>query len=83
MRPIETTGLEWNGEWKQWPRNRWLVVAFDSVSPLGISREEVRDTGKVLPITDEGAHLDENNKIVWGSGDGEDLPPIYEEKIHY
>lgn len=51
--------------------------------PLGISREEVRDTGKVLPITDEGAHLDEKNNIVWGSGDGEDLPPIYEEKIHY
>jgi hypothetical protein len=37
----------------------------------------------VLPITDEGAHLDEKNSIVWGRGDGEDLPPIYEEKIHY
>jgi hypothetical protein len=60
-----------------------LGIIWIPRDPLGISREEVRDTGKVLPITDEGAHLDEKNSIVWGSGDGEDLPPIYEEKIHY
>lgn len=59
-----------------------LGIIWIPRDPLGISREEVRDTGKVLPITDEGAHLDEKNNIVWGNGE-EDLPPIYEEKIHY
>lgn len=50
--------------------------------PLGISKEEIRDTSKVVPITDEGAHLDENNKIVWG-GEQDEQPPIYEEKVLY
>lgn len=49
--------------------------------PLGISREEVRETSKVTPITDEGAYLDEKNKIVWGQED--ERPPIYEEKVYY
>jgi hypothetical protein len=59
-----------------------LDVIWIPRDPLGISREEVRDTGKVLPITDEGAHLDEKNKIVWGQYD-EEQPPIYQEKIYY
>lgn len=49
--------------------------------PMGISKEEVAKTGKVLPITDEGAVLDEKNHIVWGEDDGR--PPIYEEKVYY
>lgn len=48
---------------------------------MGVSRQEVLHTSKVAPITDEGAWLDENNKIQWGA-DGA-LPPIYEEKIYY
>ncbi|GIZ41550.1 hypothetical protein CKM354_000485000 [Cercospora kikuchii] len=48
---------------------------------LGVSRQEVADTSKVIPITDEGAFLDEKNKIVWDAEDGR--PPIYEEKIYY
>ncbi|KAK4494736.1 hypothetical protein PRZ48_014092 [Zasmidium cellare] len=49
--------------------------------PMGISRQEVHDTSKVIPITDDGAYLDEKNKICWDAEGGR--PPIYEEKIYY
>lgn len=49
--------------------------------PLGVSAQEVRETSKVIPITDEGAHVDEKNKVVWDSEDGR--PPIYQEKVYY
>lgn len=49
--------------------------------PMGISKQEIRDTSKIIPITDESAHLDEKNKIVWDAEDGR--PPIYEEPIYY
>lgn len=35
--------------------------------PMGISRQEVRDTKPIIPITDEGAYLDDAGKIVWDS----------------
>jgi calcium permeable stress-gated cation channel len=47
----------------------------------GVSAEEVAHTSKVIPITDEGASLDEKNKIVW---DPEGTrPPIWEDKTDY
>jgi calcium permeable stress-gated cation channel len=49
--------------------------------PMGISREECHITGQTIPMTDEGAYLDEKNKIVWDAQDGR--PPIYEEKVYY
>ncbi|KXT11331.1 hypothetical protein AC579_3090 [Pseudocercospora musae] len=49
--------------------------------PVGISRQEVADTSKVIPITDEGAYLDDKNKVCWDAEEGR--PPIYEEKIYY
>ncbi|EME78489.1 uncharacterized protein MYCFIDRAFT_58545 [Pseudocercospora fijiensis CIRAD86] len=49
--------------------------------PVGISRQEVADTGKVIPITDEGAYLDDKNNVCWDADEGR--PPIYEEKIYY
>lgn len=49
--------------------------------PVGMSRHEVAESGKVIPITDEGAYLDEKNKLVWDAQDGR--PPIYEEKVYY
>lgn len=49
--------------------------------PLGISRQEVAHTMRVIPITDEDAFIDENAKISWNVEKGE--PPIYEEKIYY
>ncbi|KAJ8119902.1 hypothetical protein ONZ43_g3251 [Nemania bipapillata] len=49
--------------------------------PLGISKQEVQDTSKVIPITDEGCTLTDKNKIEW---DTETVrPPVWEEKIHY
>lgn len=49
--------------------------------PMGISKQEVRDTGKVVPITDEGCTLDDKNRLVW---DTETVrPPLWEEKIYY
>ena len=49
--------------------------------PMGISKQEVRDTGKIIPITDEGCTLNDKNKLVW---DVESVrPPLWEEKIYY
>ncbi|KAI9675958.1 MAG: hypothetical protein M1829_003196 [Trizodia sp. TS-e1964] len=48
--------------------------------PMGVSKQEIHHTSHVIPITDEGAHLDETNKIIT---DEEVLPPIYEPKIYY
>ncbi|KAI5244242.1 DUF221-domain-containing protein [Aureobasidium subglaciale] len=49
--------------------------------PMGVSRQEVRETSKVIPITDEGASLDEKNKIVWDAEDGR--PPIWQAPVYY
>lgn len=49
--------------------------------PMGISRQEVQDTSKVIPITDDGAYLDEKNNVCWDAEGGR--PPIYEDKIYY
>ncbi|OTB08073.1 hypothetical protein M426DRAFT_317180 [Hypoxylon sp. CI-4A] len=49
--------------------------------PMGISKQELRDTGKVIPITDEGCTLNDKNKLEW---DTEGVrPPVWEEKIYY
>ncbi|WPH04630.1 Hypothetical protein R9X50_00752300 [Acrodontium crateriforme] len=48
---------------------------------MGLSRDEVRDTSKVIPITDDGAYLDEKNKIVWDADGAQ--PPIYQEAPYY
>lgn len=48
---------------------------------LGISKQEIRDTSKVIPITDEGCTLTDKNKLEW---DEETVrPPVWEEKIYY
>lgn len=47
----------------------------------GVSAQEVAHTSKVIPITDEGASLNEKNKLVW---DAEGTrPPIWEDKTYY
>ncbi|GAB7361728.1 hypothetical protein MBLNU230_g1775t1 [Neophaeotheca triangularis] len=70
-------------------RDAYFHPAIASVTPLlwiprdpvGISRQEVRDTSRVIPITDEGAFLDEKNKVVWDAEDGR--PPIYQDPVYY
>lgn len=49
--------------------------------PMGVSRQEIRDTGKVIPITDESAHLDAKNKVIWDAEDGR--PPIWQRPVYY
>ncbi|KAF2755311.1 DUF221-domain-containing protein [Pseudovirgaria hyperparasitica] len=51
--------------------------------PCGVSKQEIADTSKVIPITDEAAHLDDKNKIVWDADANEGVAPIHEEKIYY
>ena len=51
---------------------------------LGISRQEVMDTPRVIPITDEGAFMDDDGKVSWEAQNSEGArPPIWEEKIYY
>lgn len=47
----------------------------------GVSQEEVRQTCEVIPITDDGAHLNEKNKIIWDMNDTG--LPIWQLKILY
>lgn len=48
---------------------------------LGVSKQEIYHSSKVIPITDEDAWLDEKNKIHWDDDKGR--PPIYKEKIYF
>ncbi|PYH88204.1 DUF221 domain protein [Aspergillus ellipticus CBS 707.79] len=52
------------------PRDKW-----------GFSQREVLDTDPTIPITDEGAHLNERNRIVWDKYDPK--LPLWELKILY
>lgn len=49
--------------------------------PMGISRQECRHSSKVIPMTDEGASLDDMNNLTWDQESAR--PPIYKEKIYY
>ena len=49
--------------------------------PVGMSAQECRETSKVIHMTDEGAYLDDKNKVVWDAQDGR--PPVYEEIPYY
>ncbi|PLB52172.1 DUF221 domain protein [Aspergillus steynii IBT 23096] len=52
------------------PRDKW-----------GFSQQEILETDPIIPITDEGAHLDEKNKIVWDKYDPN--LPFWERKVLY
>jgi hypothetical protein len=49
--------------------------------PGGVSHKEIEATNEIIPITDEGAHLDEKNEVVWDEVNMK--PPIWQEKIYY
>ena len=50
---------------------------------MGISRQEVAHTRKVIPITDEGAQFDAKGKIVWDLEGTSGRPPIWEQNVYY
>ena len=53
---------------------------------MGISRREVADTSEVVPISDDYAHFNEKNKIIWDVDTLEEDPekvPVYEKRIEY
>lgn len=47
----------------------------------GVSKDEIALTSKVIGITDEGASLDDKNKLVWDAEGAR--PPIWDEKVYY
>ncbi|OAA50486.1 DUF221 domain-containing protein [Metarhizium rileyi] len=53
--------------------------------PLGVSKHEIALTSRVIPISDNGAYLDEKNNVVWSEdlSNKEELPPIHDEKVYY
>lgn len=73
-------------------RNAYMPPSVRSETPLlwiprdemGISRQEIAHTAKVIPITDEGAALDEKGAVYWVAEKEEGArPPIWEEKTYY
>ncbi len=69
-------------------RKAYYHPAIASETPLlwiprddaGVSRQEVAHTSKVIPITDEGARLNEKNRIEMNQ---EEKPPIHEDPKYY
>lgn len=47
----------------------------------GVSKQEIALMSKVIPVTDEGAHMDNKNTIVWDTEGAR--PPIWDENIYY
>lgn len=47
----------------------------------GVSKEEIAHTSRVINITDEGATLNEKNKVEWDEEGSR--PPIYTEKVMF
>ncbi|OLN97358.1 Uncharacterized protein RSN1-like protein 2 [Colletotrichum chlorophyti] len=69
--------------------NAYFPPSVSSQPPLlwipedsaGVSKYEIAQTSKIIPITDEGCQLDEKNKLVWDSEGAR--PPVWDEKIYY
>ncbi|KAL9004971.1 MAG: hypothetical protein Q9188_002219 [Gyalolechia gomerana] len=70
-------------------RDAYYHPSISSQTPLlwvprdvgGVSRQECRHSGRVIPMTDEGAGFDEKGKLVWDQETAR--PPIWQEKIYY
>lgn len=48
---------------------------------MGVSRQECHHSGRVIPISDEGAGFDEKGKLTWDTETAR--PPIWQEKVYY
>ncbi|KAF4979745.1 hypothetical protein FZEAL_4102 [Fusarium zealandicum] len=56
-------------------------VLWIPADPAGVSKQEVFNTSKVIPISDEGCTLNDKNHIDWDTEGAR--PPIWSEKIYY
>ncbi|KAM0208719.1 hypothetical protein ACHAQD_010309 [Fusarium lateritium] len=56
-------------------------ILWIPADPAGISKQEVRNTSKVIAISDEGCTLNDKNHIEWDTEGAR--PPIWTEKIYY
>ncbi|EWG46290.1 hypothetical protein FVEG_06831 [Fusarium verticillioides 7600] len=56
-------------------------ILWIPADPAGISKQEVLNTSKVIPISDEGCTLNDKNHIEWDTEGAR--PPIWTEKIYY
>lgn len=71
-------------------RNAYNPPSVGSSTPLlwiprdeaGVSKQEMRITGRIIPITDEGATIEgKKGQLVWDREGAR--PPVWEEKIYY
>jgi hypothetical protein len=89
MRQLVPTHLEIPEYAPEVERDAYFHPSITSSQPLlwiphdelGISKQEVEHTARVIPITDEDAWIDEKGNLQWNVEKGN--PPIYEEKIYY
>lgn len=49
---------------------------------MGVSRRECHESGQVIPMSDEAAHLDEKNNVVWDKDRASEVP-VAAEKIYW
>lgn len=56
-----------------------LWIARDE---LGVSKQEVKDTGSVIDITDEGANFNEKGKIDWSQESPKDAP-VWTDRVEF
>ncbi|OKL57865.1 hypothetical protein UA08_06535 [Talaromyces atroroseus] len=48
---------------------------------IGVSKQEIEHTGRVIPISDEDSWIDDKGNLQWNITRGQ--PPIYQEKVYY
>ncbi|KAI4198254.1 MAG: hypothetical protein LQ348_002046 [Seirophora lacunosa] len=70
-------------------RDAYYHPSISSQTPLlwvprddaGVSRQECRHSGRVIPMTDEGAGFGAKGELAWDQENAR--PPIWQEKIYY
>lgn len=70
-------------------RNAYYHPAISSPTPLlwiprdemGVSRQEIRHTSRIIPMSDDDAFFDAKGNLAWNHEDAR--PPIWQEKIYY
>ena len=51
--------------------------------PMGVSRQEIAHTNKVIHMTDEGASFNDKGNIVWDQEGMDGRPPVWEDIVYY